>query len=124
MTKYDMDCSGTLSEDEFFHFATRWFNDNGGAFFQRLIITSVVGMVILPESAAMLHSKIPFKKFIPKMAFKIIFGIGMYKHLSFVACYCLGDVTNQVCVCSIQVGSNQSADSQNNVRRLTSIRAY
>ena len=81
MEQYDYDLSGTLTSDEFLDFATHWFENNGGAFLQRVLITSFIGMVVLPESANLLHSQLPFKRFVPRIMFKVLFGVGTFLSL-------------------------------------------
>lgn len=76
ISEFDFDRSGTLTEDEFLAFASKWFNLNGAVFARNLIVTSFIAMVVLPESAAILHRELPIARQIPKGIFKVIFGIG------------------------------------------------
>jgi hypothetical protein len=78
LDRYDMDKTGSLSEIEFYNFAKRWFSEKGVAFLQRLFVTSFIWMVVLPESAGILHRELPAARKIPKAIFKVVFGISTY----------------------------------------------
>lgn len=75
LREFDTDNSGTLTEDEFLAFAGKWFNRNGAVFARRLIVTSFISMVVLPETAAIVHREVPLARQIPKAAFKVLFGV-------------------------------------------------
>jgi EF-hand domain pair len=75
LERYDMDKTGALSRPEFHEFARRWFSEKGAAFFQRLLVTSFIWMVVLPESAGILHRELPAARKIPKAIFKVVFGV-------------------------------------------------
>lgn len=76
LREFDFDQSGALTEDEFQAFAAKWFNCNGAVFARNLLVTSFIAMVVLPESAAILHRELPIARQIPKAVFKVLFGIG------------------------------------------------
>lgn len=78
MRENDKDGSSTLNEQEFFDMAVKWFDSSSLMFFQRLLITSMVSMVIIPGTANLLHKKIPFAKRLPNILFKVLFGVGKY----------------------------------------------
>lgn len=79
---YDMDRSGTLTEEEFQNFASKWFERNGAVFARRLVVTSFISMVVLPETAAILHRELPIARQIPKIIFKVLFGVGKFQYQS------------------------------------------
>ena len=85
MSKYDLDASGTLTEDEFSNFAAKWFEKHGAIFLRRLVVTSFITMVVLPESAAILHRELPAARRIPRVIFKVLFGVGKFAFASFCA---------------------------------------
>lgn len=78
LAKFDTDSSGTLTEDEFTNFAAQWYGRNGAVFARRLIITSFISMVVLPETAGILHRELPIARQIPKAIFKVFFGVGKF----------------------------------------------
>lgn len=78
LAKYDIDASGSLSKPEFVDFANKWFQDNGNAFFRRLVISSLISMVVLPGAASILHANAPLAKKVPKVIFKVLFGVGTF----------------------------------------------
>lgn len=72
----DRDQSGTLSEGEFAMFATKWFEQESVSFLVHLTITSVMTMVVLPGSANIVHERIVVVRPIPRILFKVLFGVG------------------------------------------------
>lgn len=76
LREFDTDNSGSLTEDEFLAFAGKWFDSNAAVFARRLIVTSFISMVVLPETADIMHREIPLARQIPRAAFKLLFGIG------------------------------------------------
>lgn len=78
MREHDKDGSSTLDEQEFFDMAVKWFDHSGAMFCQRLILTSLMSMVIIPETANLLHKKIPLARRLPNILFKVLFGVGKY----------------------------------------------
>lgn len=76
MGEFDIDESGKLSEDEFRLFAARWFENNGATFTGKLVVSSIISMLLLPGTAAMLHKEVRILRRIPRPIFKCIFGMG------------------------------------------------
>ncbi|PXF43878.1 Caltractin [Gracilariopsis chorda] len=77
MREHDKDGSSTLDEQEFFDMAVKWFDHSGAMFCQRLILTSLMSMVIIPETANLLHKKIPLARRLPNILFKVLFGVAL-----------------------------------------------
>lgn len=77
MREYDIDESGTLSEDEFLKFASNWYDNNAATFAGNLIVSSFISMLLLPGMASILHRETPIVRRMPKAIFKCVFGFGM-----------------------------------------------
>lgn len=78
LAEFDTDNSGTLTEDEFLRFAAKWYGRNGAVFLRGLLITSFISMVVLPETAGILHREVPIARQVPKAVFKVLFGISTF----------------------------------------------
>jgi hypothetical protein len=75
LREYDVDGTGGLSKDEFYEFCKRWFDQKGVFFLRNLLVTSFISMVVLPESAGILHRELPAARSLPKVLFKVLFGV-------------------------------------------------
>lgn len=76
LAEHDMDGSGTLSLEEFQTLAATWYKRDAIVFAEKLLLSSFIGMVALPGAAELLHGQVPIMRRVPKMVFKVIFGIG------------------------------------------------
>lgn len=75
MNEFDVDQSGGLSYDEFLAFSKKWFSRRGFVFLRKLVVSAVMTMVALPESANLIQREVPAARIIPKRIFKVVFGI-------------------------------------------------
>lgn len=78
LREFDIDESGTLSEDEFFTLAARWYNKSATMFAGKMVLSSLISMLLLPGTATIMHKEIPGLRRVPKAIFKCVFGLGTY----------------------------------------------